>query len=421
MLDEITLTAVAGAGGNGVVSFRRERYVPRGGPDGGDGGAGGDVVVRASESVQVLDGLQRRKVVRAKAGANGGPAKRRGRNGGEEELVVSVGTMVWREDDGEELVADLCRAEMRVVIAKGGQGGRGNARMATATRRAPRIAEKGLPGETVKVRLELRLLAEVGLVGLPSAGKTSLLRAISEARPKVGAYPFTTTEPNLGVVEVGYERFIAADIPGLIEGAHEGAGLGQAFLQHVRRTRVLVQVVDSSRPDLLVDIETVRGELREFGHGLVAKRWLVVLNKIDLPETKKRREVVAARLADRGIEAVSLSALTGEGIGEFVERLFAIVREERASEPEPEPQPEEAPALLRRRERVRVVRAGESYRVQGERAERVVAKLGVDSAEARAEVWRRLRRIGVAAALRRAGAQAGDRVRIGKAELEWPG
>ena len=420
MLDEIVLTVIAGAGGNGAVSFRRERYVPRGGPNGGDGGAGGDVIVRATESLQVLSDLRRRKVVRAEGGERGGAAKKKGRDGKATLLRVPVGTVLWRIDDGE-MVADLDKKQRQVILAKGGEGGRGNARLATATRRAPKIAEKGLAGETMKVRFELRLLAEVGLVGLPSAGKSSLLRTISAAKPKVGAYPFTTTEANLGVAEAGYERCVVADIPGLIEGAHEGVGLGQAFLQHVRRTRVLLHVVDCAEPEPVSDIDTVRREMRAFGHGLVDKRWLVVLNKIDLPVAKERYADIARGLAKENIEAIPVSALTGKGMRRFVRRMFEVVAEERAREADAEPPAEERTVRPRARQRVKVVRVGAGYRLQSEAAARAVAQLGVDSDEARAEVWRRLRRLGVATALRRAGAQPGDRVRIGKAELEWQG
>ena len=289
MLDELTLSLLAGAGGNGVVGFRRERYVPRGGPDGGDGGKGGDIVIEATRSVLVLDRLQRRRNVRGEAGGNGGPNKRHGRNGGDTVLQVPVGTIVW-SDDGVQL-ADLWWDGARAVVALGGSGGKGNARLATSTRRAPRIAERGLPGETRKVRLELRLLAEAGLVGLPNAGKSSFLRAVSQAKPRVGAYPFTTLEPHLGIAEIGYETVVIADIPVVIEGAHGGAGLGDRFLQHIQRTRVLVHVVDSAVPEPLKDIETVRQELMAFGQGVGEKDWLVALNKIDLraaAETRKR-------------------------------------------------------------------------------------------------------------------------------------
>lgn len=420
MLDEIIITVIGGSGGAGIVSFRRERYVPRGGPDGGDGGTGGDVVVVADEGVRVLDDLRRRRTVRAEPGGNGGSAKRHGRDGVDVVVQVPVGTIVWQLDGAEREVADLFRSGMKVVVARGGRRGRGNARLATAVRRAPRITEKGLAGETVRIRLELRLLAEVGLVGLPNAGKSSLLRAASAARPKVGAYPFTTLEPYLGVLEYGNETVVIADIPGLIEGAHEGAGLGIAFLQHVRRTRVLVHVVDGTGPDPAEDIKVVRRELEAFGQGLCEKQWLVALNKADLPEVKEQEQQRVRQLQGLGMEVYGVSARTGEGLGELLKAVVDRARGERKAEIERDPRQYEPPVQAAAARRVQVRRVPQGFVVQGERAAQVVAMLGVESEEARAEVARRLRRIGVAAALRRAGVKPGDQVRIGEVELEWP-
>jgi GTP-binding protein len=414
MLDEITITAIGGAGGNGAVSFRRERYVPRGGPDGGDGGQGGAVVLEADPSLLTLDGLRRKRTLRAEPGGSGQGKKRRGRDGKDAVVKVPVGTIVWRDMDGEEQLADMREPGAQVVVASGGLGGRGNARFATATRRVPRIAERGLPGDEVRLRLELRLLAEVGLVGLPNAGKSSLLRALSAARPKVGTYPFTTLEPHLGVVERGYERLVLADIPGLIVGAHEGVGLGVRFLQHVRRTRVLVMVVDGSSGHGAEDVHVVRRELKEFGHGLAEKRWLIALNKIDLIDS-----VAGATAPLRVFEVpiVPVSALVGTGVQELVETLFASVPQARRMEGAPRVVETLRPAAVRAFE-VERVRGG--FRVRGERPERAVLQLGAASDEARAELVRRLHRIGVTAALRRAGVAPGDRVRIGAVELEWP-
>jgi GTP-binding protein len=413
MLDEISLNFIAGSGGEGAVSFRRERYVPRGGPDGGDGGDGGNVVLLADPGVLTLDDLRRRKVIRAEPGAPGRKNKAHGKTGADVTVKVPVGTLVQPAAGGEP-VADLVRPWMKVVVARGGQGGKGNARFSTSVRRSPRIAERGLPGEEVAIRLELRLLAEVGLVGLPNAGKSSLLTAISEARPKIGAYPFTTLEPNLGVVETGYDSMVVADIPGLIEGAHTGAGLGIAFLRHIERTAVLVHVVDVSAPDPGRDIEVVREEMAAFGHGLVEKPWLLALNKIDLPGAADRAAVLAKKA--RPQESYAISAATGEGTDLLVEALFDRVREIRAQQPAVEevvlrPEPPK---------RFDVEKRGDIFVVIGEHPKRVLQKLSVDSDEARIEVERRLRRMGVIKALERAGVKAGDRVRFGEVELEWP-
>ena len=419
MLDEIILSVTAGHGGKGIVSFRRERYVPRGGPDGGDGGNGGAVVIQAHGSLRVLDRLRRKKRVEAEGGARGGPANRHGRRGSDVVIEVPAGTVVWKVNGEEEQLADLLSPGAAVVIALGGRGGRGNARFATATKQAPRIAEKGLPGERLRVRLELRLLAEVGLVGTPNAGKSSLLRSISSARPSVGAYPFTTLEPHLGVAELGYETIVVADIPGLIEGAHEGKGLGVGFLQHIERTQILVHVVDGAQADPVEEIAVVRRELAAFGHGLEAKQWLVAFNKVDLAEARAQEEQVTAALRAQGVDVYSISAQTREGIDQLMSKVATIVQAEREKQQEVSaaaPPPVVRPRALRP---VKVIRVKEGFVVQGDKPSQVVEMLGVESEEARAEVMRRLRRIGVGAALRRAGAQPGDRVRIGEAELEW--
>lgn len=419
MLDQITISVTAGHGGKGIVSFRRERYVPRGGPDGGDGGTGGDVVIRADSSLRVLDKLRRQRRVAGEDGANGGPAKRHGRSGSDLVIDVPVGTVVWRLTGGREQVADLASAGATVVIAVGGRGGRGNARFATATKQAPRIAEKGLAGEGLRVQLELRLLAEVGLVGMPNAGKSSLLRSISSARPGVGAYPFTTLEPHLGVVELGYDTLIVADIPGLIAGAHEGKGLGVGFLQHIERTQVLVHMVDGAQADPVEEIAVVRRELQAFGQGLERKEWLVAFNKIDLPEARAHEGLVTAALRAQGVAVHSISAQTGEGVEELMKVVATSVQAERQKQQEVSaaaPLPVVRPPGVRP---VKVLRVDEGFVVRGDRPSQVIEMLGVESEEARAEVMRRLRRLGVGAALRRAGVQPGDLVRIGEAELEW--
>lgn len=418
MLDEIEITVTAGAGGNGIVSFRRERFVPRGGPDGGDGGRGGDVVIEATSALRVLDGLRRQKQARAEPGGKGGPNKRRGKNGETTVVRVPIGTIVWREAGSGKPLMDLVTDGQRMVVAEGGIGGRGNARLATSARRAPRISENGTTGAMRKLRIELRLLAEAGLVGLPNAGKSSLLGAVSEATPKVGSYPFTTLEPHLGVVERNYETVVVADIPGLIEGAHEGVGLGVAFLQHIRRTRLLVHVVDVTRPDVLDDIAVVRKELEAFGHGLEERPTLVALNKIDLVETPQDVNRTVEELAARGLSAFPISAQTGAGLDELMGTIFEevkLLRSEEAAQVEPE-----QTVAVRSERPIEVRRAGDIFEVRGARPRVAAEQLGVESEEARAELARRLRRMGAITALKRAGVRDGDTVKIGKLELEWP-
>ncbi|MCH7699723.1 MAG: GTPase ObgE [Chloroflexi bacterium] len=416
MLDEVTLTLIAGNGGNGVVSFRRERYVPKGGPDGGDGGRGGSVIIVADRSVLVLDDLRRKKTFRAQDGGAGGPAKRHGKNGKDVVVKVPVGTIIW-DSNGEQLV-DLDVDGKKLLAAAGGGGGKGSARFATSVRKAPRIAERGLPGEARKLRLELSLLAEVGLVGLPNAGKSSLLTVISEARPKIGAYPFTTLEPSLGIAELGYDTIIIADIPGLIEGAHTGVGLGAQFLRHIRRTNILLHVVDITAGDPLSDITAVRGELEEFGEGLYEKTWFAALNKIDIDGYGEQLESVERELRARGVKTFGISALTGEGTKELLKGLFEAVRVERAAA---ESEVDEVPVVTIQPEAaVRVVKRRGTYVVKGRKPEDAALRMGSESEEARAELARRLKRMGVLTALRRAGVEDGDRVRIAKEDLRWP-
>jgi GTP-binding protein len=419
LLDRVEIEVQAGDGGNGVVSFRREKYVPRGGPDGGDGGNGGSVVLVAEPGLTTLAAFRRRRRYRAERGRHGEGAKRHGRSGQDLVIGVPVGTIVARlgGDQPREVVADLTVAGQRVVVARGGKGGRGNARFATSTHQAPRIAERGQRGEQAGLVLDLKLLSDVGIIGLPNAGKSTLLRAVSAARPKVADYPFTTLEPVLGVVEVGYESFVLADLPGIIEGAHEGAGLGHQFLRHVERTRVLVHLLDGSRADAVGDLDTLNRELGWYSEELAHKGQQVVVNKLDLPEVRARRGGLDARLRSLGHDPLFISAATGEGVADLLRRLLALLSaiEVRA------PLVGGVPVLRPRgrQPRFTVTKGDGLFVVEGEGPVSLVEMMGVDSEEARLEVRRRLTRMGVVSALRRAGIHAGDRVRFGSVEMEW--
>ncbi len=335
-------------------------------------------------------------------------------------MVVRVppGTEVWEVgEDGSKLKAGdlVCKGDA-IVVARGGMGGWGNVRFATAERRAPRIAQRGQVGEAKELVLELKLLADVGIAGLPNAGKSTLLRALSAARPKVADYPFTTLEPALGVVEHGYARFVVADIPGLVEGAHAGAGLGLDFLRHIERTRLIVHLLDGSRRNPLADMETVNGELRRYGHGLAEREQVVVVNKLDLPEVQARRAELEGALAVRGQTPLFVSAAGGEGVDDLVvamgRRLAALWPVAAATAlPVLRPRP-----LARH---VAIVREDGALRVEGERVVAFAEMMPVEVEEGRAELWRRLTHWGVTGALRRAGARPGDRVRLGRVELEW--
>jgi len=323
-VDEATIRVKAGAGGNGAIAFRREKFVPKGGPSGGDGGDGASVVLVVDEGLSTLLDFHYRHEFAAPAGANGANKDKYGRAGEDVVLRVPPGTQIFDDATGA-LVGDLRKHGERLVVAQGGKGGRGNIHFATSTDRAPRKAEPGTPGEERSVRLELKLLADVGLLGFPNVGKSSLIARISAARPKIADYPFTTLVPNLGTVALSGERsFVVADIPGLIEGAHAGAGLGDRFLRHLDRTRLLVHLLDASAAGRtpLRDYEAMNKELALYDPQLAARPQLVVLNKIDLPEVRKRAKQIAAPFARRGIPLAAISAATGEGTAELLESIW---------------------------------------------------------------------------------------------------
>jgi GTP-binding protein len=326
-IDTARVVVQAGDGGRGCVSFRREKYVPRGGPNGGDGGDGGSVFVEASRSYQTLIDQKYRQLYRAGRGEHGRGKQQHGAAGESVTLYVPLGTVVTDADTGEEL-GDLVETGQRLLVARGGRGGRGNMHFATATRQAPRVAQPGTPGERRTLRLELKLIADVGLVGLPNAGKSSLLAAFSAARPKIAAYPFTTLTPNLGVVDVPpHGGFVVADIPGLVEGAAQGAGLGIRFLRHIQRTRLLVHVVDlaADAPDPVAALETIEGELRAYDPDLLARPRLAAGNKTDLPHAPGLAALTRACRVRR-IPLIAVSAATGENVPRLVEAIAAALR-----------------------------------------------------------------------------------------------
>jgi GTP-binding protein len=339
-IDEATIRVKAGDGGNGCLAFRREKFVPRGGPSGGDGGKGGDVIMESSERHNTLVHFRFNPEYKAQRGRHGEGSNKTGRDGVDILLKVPVGTIVYDEETGQR-VWDFSRPDERIVIAHGGRGGRGNARFATSTHQAPREHEEGRPGEERVFRLELKLLADVGLVGYPNVGKSTLISRISAARPKIADYPFTTLQPNLGVVVVGDKSetsFVVADIPGLIEGAHEGAGLGMQFLRHIERTRLLVHLVDvsdaSGRPDVVKDIEVILGELESFGAHLAEKPMLMVASKIDAAN-KDRLAKLKQYCKKKKLPLFPISAVTGEGIEKLKYAMAEKVEEMRAQLPQP--------------------------------------------------------------------------------------
>lgn len=415
-LDRARISVKGGNGGKGVISFRREAHVPRGGPDGGDGGRGGDLVLRADAQLASLGDFSFKKEFAATDGATGEGSNKSGKAGRDKVVRVPAGTTVRDIKTGEE-VADLVTDGAEIVAARGGKGGRGNARFVTSTRRAPRIAMDGQAGEERELELELRLIADVGLAGLPNAGKSSLLAALTRARPKIAAYPFTTLTPNLGVARLDERELVIADIPGLIEGASTGAGLGEEFLRHIERTRVVVQVVDASRDDPLADIATIDTELAAYGRGLRDRPEIVALNKIDLAEARDKVPALVEALAAQGRETMALSAATGEGVDRLAKRLFTLTPPR--AKADAEAAPERRIAFKGSARDVHVSKEGQAYRVKGDSIERLATGIDWDSGEASAYFHRMLQRNGVERQLRALGVKEGDTVKIGKLDLEW--
>jgi len=420
MFDQAEIVVKAGEGGDGAVSFRREKWVPFGGPDGGDGGDGGDVVALADSAVTNLRIFKQKRYYRAADGKDGRDKKKHGKNGGNLLLTVPVGTVVSYKSQigGDTLIADLEQAGQQAVVAKGGKGGLGNTRFATSTNQAPKIAQKGEAGEENSIILELKLIADVGVIGYPNVGKSTLLATVSAARPKIASYPFTTREPILGVVEVGQRSFVLAEIPGLIDGAHLGRGLGHDFLRHIVRTKMLIHLIDGSSSSPAEDMALVNAELSLFDSALAQKPQLVVVNKIDLPQVRTRLAELRESFTAAGTKALFVSAATGEGIHELMAETMNMLQSATVSEAGGKilrkvfhPQP--------RGVAPRVHKEGDTFVVVAPGLERIVTRLDVTSPDVRRQLKRQLARLGVGKSLEKAGIKPGDRVRCGDLEWEW--
>jgi len=415
--DEAKIYVKGGDGGNGCVAFRREKFVPFGGPSGGDGGAGGDVYLVASPYKNTLVHFRHKVHFKAERGQHGRGKNQAGRCGADVVVEVPLGTVV-RDAGTRALLADLTEPDQRVRVARGGRGGRGNAAFATSTNQAPRLAEKGEPGEERWLYLELKLIADVGIVGMPNAGKSTLLAAVSAARPKIADYPFTTLEPNLGVVAVDENTtFVLADLPGLIEGASQGVGLGHQFLRHVERTRLLIHLLNGASADPLADYQAINEELALFSPALAGKPQIVVLNKMDLPQAQEMWPAVQAEMKRRGVEVMSISAVTGEGVKLLMGRVANLL----AELPQPTlPAEVEVFTLPPDEAAFTVTREGEDvWRVRGARVERAARMTNWEQSEAIERFHHILVGLGIAQALEDAGVSEGDTVYIGEIELEW--
>ena len=417
MLDAIGIQVTGGNGGSGLVSYHREKFVPEGGPDGGDGGRGGRVFLRAVDDIYTLEQYRSKRKFTAGNGGHGGPNLRTGAHGTDLYLDVPAGTVVHEVESGD-LIADLAKIGDEVLVAHGGRGGWGNKRFATSTNQTPGFSQKGQLGEEVHVRLELRLLADVGLIGLPNAGKSTFLSAVSNARPKIANYPFTTLEPMLGVVNVGYDRFTLADLPGLVEGASEGYGLGFEFLKHIRRCRVLLHIIDNDSPDPVTDYELIEGELRAYDPKLEQVARVIAISKADIDEEHARHsaDVLEAHV---GQPVRVISAELEIGTDGLLAELMAMVRAEK--EKAPEDTSDEIPVLRpASEERFSVYRDDDGrFVIEGYRAVSFVNMMDTEMPGAYDEILRRLERWGIAKVLRREGIQPGDTMVFGETEVEW--
>jgi GTP-binding protein len=417
--DTATVEVRAGKGGDGRLSFRHEKYRAMGGPDGGDGGHGGDIILKVDHNLDTLSHYRTARLIKAQDGEFGGENRKHGRSGESAYVKVPQGTQVWEDD---ELLVDLTKPDQEIIIAHGGRGGFGNAHFKSSVRQAPRNAELGERGEDRKLRFELKMVADVGLVGLPNAGKSTLLSVISNAKPEIADYPFTTLVPNLGVVEVDEHGFLVADIPGLIEGASQGKGLGDEFLRHVERTAVILHLVDAGQPDVAAAYTTVQKELADYAGDIAGKPQLLVLTKMETvtPEVLESARAALARVAPER-QVFEVSAQTHEGLTPLLRAAAQLVQEARQRRAEAEA--EEAVPVIDTTslpDLWHVEAEGEGvYRVTGERIEGFARRTNFDQDDAVERLRDIMRKTGVARELRRQGVQDGDTIRIGESELAW--
>lgn len=415
-IDEAKILVNSGSGGDGMVHFHREKYKPRGGPDGGDGGKGGDVILEVLPTLNTLYAFRHNSKFYAQDGKSGGVNNQTGRSGGDLIIHVPPGTLVYNDGSGY-LIGDLVESGNRLTVVKGGRGGRGNARFANPKRQSPRIAERGEPGEQKIIRLELRLIADVGIIGVPNAGKSTFLASVTNAKPKIASYPFTTIEPNLGVAILDEDTsLVLADIPGLIEGAHEGVGLGHDFLRHIQRTRVLIHLLDGLSEDPILDYAQINSELALFDPGLIHKPQIIALNKIDLPEVKSRWTQFQTHFTSMGKHPFAISAATGENVLQVLYKAVQML----ANLPPKEPL-EEMP-IYRMDVDPRdfhIERIADGWKVHGSAIERAAAMTYWEYEDSIRRFQRILESLGVDEALRKEGVEIGDTVFIGEYELEW--
>lgn len=415
-IDVATLFVKSGKGGNGIVHFRREKYIPRGGPDGGNGGRGGNVIIKALATLNTLNEFQHQHRFIAPDGEKGGRSDRTGHSADDLVIQVPTGTVIYNADSGE-VIADLVDENQEIILCKGGRGGRGNARFANSRDQAPRIAEKGEPGQERNIRLELKLIADVGIIGVPNAGKSTLLAAVTKAKPKIADYPFTTVEPNLGVASLDDETtLVLADIPGLIEGAHSGIGLGFEFLRHIQRTRVLIHLLDGLAENPILDYAQINSELSLFDPELANKPQIVALNKMDLPDVQTRWTEIEKGLKKKGVSPMAISAATGSNLRMLLFKAAELLRTAPVL-----PREIEIPVYHPRSDprQYEIKRDTKGWRITGESIERAAAMTYWENDESIRRFQRILEAVGIDKELRKAGVKEGDTIIIGEYELEW--
>jgi GTP-binding protein len=416
--DQVEIHIKSGKGGDGMVHFRREKFIPMGGPDGGDGGRGGDVIFEVKTTLNTLSSFRQNQKFKAEDGFRGGPSQMSGRAGKDLVIYVPPGTVLF-DAETHEIIGDLTQSKQRLTLCKGGRGGRGNQHFATSRNQAPRTAEKGEPAEEKRLKLELKLIADVGLIGVPNAGKSTLLSVLTNAKPKIASYPFTTLEPNLGVAHIDDDTTVVlADIPGLIEGASHGAGLGHDFLRHIQRTRVLIHLLDGLSEDPVADYSQINSELALFDRNLAKKPQLVALNKIDQPEVKERLADIQKKFKKRKVELMTISALARTNTRDLLIKAYQLLQEtpplEQFEAPMPVYKPKEDP-----REFVIKREAEREWRITGAGIERAASMTHWEHDGSVRRFQKIMSTLGVDEALRKAGVEEGDTVAIGEFELEW--
>jgi GTP-binding protein len=420
--DEVVIEVTGGKGGDGVIQFRREKYVPRGGPDGGDGGHGGSIILEVDQHKNTLSEFRHKKQFKAQDGTRGKGKNMTGASGDDLVIKVPPGTLVFDESDGS-LMGDLIDQGQQLQVCKGGRGGRGNTRFKTSKNKAPRIAEKGEPPEEKKLRLELKLIADIGIIGVPNAGKSTMLSVVSNAKPKIAPYPFTTLQPNLGVAELDNDtQLILADIPGLIEGAHRGEGLGHDFLRHIQRTRVLIHLLDGLSEEPIIDFAQINSELALFDPALGDKPQIIVLNKMDLPDVEKKWPQVKSQLLEKGYQDVfSISAIAQQGIMPVLYRAAQLLKETPVYEYKIAVDEDELPVYRFEKDPQNyvILKIDRGWRISGEAIERAAAMTYWEHFQSIRRFHRILEAMGVDEALKEAGVVTGDIVFIGDHELEW--